>query len=340
MDYYLRTYLGGCDWWSAYERFGMDHAIYVSPKYIYAEDRSRWDVRHAELGKDEDGNDRWEEEIITPKGKLHQRGARNAYTEWTTEYIIKTETDFEIWNEFRPIPVKVDLSPVWEVKNRLGDKGIIRSHPFSPGQGSPWQSFCTLIDTEKAIYMAMDKPDFLHHAMEEILKRTLEITKLWKGTPADMVELGGGAGSSTVISPDMFREFCLPYDRRQIELFHEIGVKTVYHLCGGVMAMLDMVVESGTDGLETMTPPSMGGDCDLAEASRRVGDKLFFIGGFDQNAGFERGTPEKARQLVVECFEATKDHAGYILCPSDHFFFGDPACLKAFAEAAKECVYS
>jgi hypothetical protein len=106
------------------------------------------------------------------------------------------------------------------------------------------------------------------------------------------------------------------------------------------MPMLDLVVESGADGLETMTPAAMGGDCDLREASRRVGDKLFFIGGFDQNAGFERGTPETARKLVRACFEATLDHAGYILCPSDHFFRGDPACLAAFAEEARQCVYA
>lgn len=36
---------------------------------------------------------------------------------------------------------------------------------------------------------------------------------------------------------------------------------------------------------------TMGGDCGLAEAKRRMGDKRFLIGGFDQNAGFERGNP-------------------------------------------------
>jgi uroporphyrinogen-III decarboxylase len=162
---------------------------------------------------------------------------------------------------------------------------------------------------------------------------------MWKGTPADMVETGGGAGSNTVISPKMFAEFCLPYDQQQHAALHEAGLKVVYHLCGGLMHMLEMVAENGADGLETMTPPSMGGDCNLQEASRRVGDKLFFIGGFDQNAGFEQGTPETARRLVFECFEATKDNAGYILAPSDHFFYGDPANLQAFADAAKECLY-
>ena len=138
----------------------------------------------------------------------------------------------------------------------------------------------------------------------------------------------------------MFREYCLPYDQRQVRLMHDLGLKVVYHLCGGVMPMLDLVAETGSDGLETMTPPAMGGDCDLREASRRAGEKLFFIGGFDQNAGFERGTPEVARRQVFECFEATQDHAGYIVCPSDHFFFGDPQCLQAFVDAARECVYS
>ena len=105
------------------------------------------------------------------------------------------------------------------------------------------------------------------------------------------------------------------------------------------MPMLELVVESGADGIETMTPVNMGGDCNLSEASERVGDNLFFIGGFDQNEGFERGNPTAVRRLVFECFEDTKDHAGYICCPSDHFFHGSIESLQAFADACKECVY-
>ena len=87
-----------------------------------------------------------------------------------------------------------------------------------------------------------------------------------------------------------------------------------------------------------MTPTSMGGDCDLAEAEKMVGGRLFFIGGFDQNAGFERGTPEEAKKQVYACHESCPD-GGYICSPSDHFFFGDPANIRAFADAAGECVY-
>lgn len=340
MPYYLENYLGGMDQWQAFEKFGMDYAIYVSPGYLYDDKAlANWLVERKDLGKDKTGNPRTLIEITTPKGTLRESITHTDVTSYNTEYILKDPKDFEIWNEFYPVPVRVDFTAMQEVKDRLGDKGIIRSHPFSPGQGSPWQSFCTLFGTEMSIMLGMEEPETLHHILEAIVRKTLRATELWENTPADMVEVGGGAGSSTVISPNFYREFGLLYDQRQNKLFHEVGLKVVNHFCGGLMPMLDLVVESGADGLETMTPPSMGGDCNLREASRSVGEKLFFIGGFDQNAGFESGTPQVARKLVFECFEATRDHAGFILCPSDHFFHGDPSCLQAFAEAARECKY-
>ena len=340
MDYYLKHYLGGMDWYQAYAKFDMDCVIYDNPDYIYDDKTlANWVVQRKDRGKDEAGNRLWEETINTPKGTLHIAGADNDMMSWVTEEIIKTEKDFEIWSEYYLVPIATDFTRLVQIRDKLGDKGIIRSHPFSPGQGSPWQSFCILAGIERSIFWAIDNPDFIHHALNNILEKTLRVTELWKGTPADMVETGGGAGSSTVISPKIFEEFCLPYDKKQNKAFHELGLKVVCHLCGGVMDMLNLVVKSEADGLETMTPVSMGGDCNLAEASNKVGDKLFFIGGFDQNAGFERGTPEKARELVLECFESTKDYAGYIIAPSDHFFTGNPTNLKAFADACKECVY-
>ncbi len=340
MQYYLDTYLDGMDWWQAYERFDMDFAIYVNPRPVFAEkDLAAWEETATDLGLDDDGNRRTRIRIKTPKGTLTETIASNQYTGWSIEHMLKNEEDIEIFCEYLPIPERMDLEPVREVYDRLGDRGIVRMRPYSPGQGSPWQSFCTKLGTEEAIFLGMDEPELLHAALERILRRTVRAAELCEGVKADMVEVGGGAGSSTVISPDFYREFGLPYDRQQNRAFRASGVKVVNHFCGGLMPMLDLVVESEADGLETMTPASMGGDCDLREASRRVGDKLFFIGGFDQNAGFEHGTPENARAQVFACFEATRDHAGYIVAPSDHFFHGDPANLQAFADACKKCVY-
>jgi uroporphyrinogen decarboxylase len=339
MKYYLDTYLKGMDQYQAYEYFGMDPVIYTGPDFIYAgKDQANWIVNHRDLGVDKDGNHQWRATITTPGGALTTRGAYNQFTPWTTEFLIKNEQDFEIWNKYVPVPQKVDWTPVIEAKKRIGDTGIVRGGYYDFGQGSPWQSFCILFDTEPAIMASFDKPDWMHYVLNSMLEKKMAVIERGGKFEMDLIETGGGAGSSTVISPSLQREFCLPYDKKQHAAIHAAGAKVVYHLCGGLMPMLDIVVENGADGLETMTPPEMGGDCNLAEATRRVGDKLFFIGGFDQNAGFESGNPKVVREMVHRLFETCPD-GGYICSPSDHFFFGDPDNIRAFVAAAKECIY-
>lgn len=339
MAYYLKTYLNSMDQYQAYDYVGMDPVIYTGPKYIYnTKDMENWVVDLREQGLDNHGNYLWIKVITTPDGTLTEKGAYNQFTQWTTERIIKNEKDFEIWNKYVPIPEKVDWAPVLEAKQRIGERGIVRGSFFDFGQGSPWQSFCTMFDTEPAIMACFDKPDWVHHVMSSLLQKKLTVIDRGNKIELDLVETGGGAGSNTVISPTLHKEFCLPYDKLQHKALHEAGTKVVYHLCGGLTAMLDLVAQNGADGLETMTPPEMGGDCDLEETNRRVGHKLFFIGGFDQNRGFENGNPEIVREMVYKLFKSCPG-GGYICSPSDHFFFGNPENIKAFVEAAKECQY-
>jgi len=340
MSYYLNTYLGGVDDLAAYERFGMDKVIYRAPEMVWAEkDLDAWRKDYRDLGIDADGNRRWMETIDTPKGRLVHRGASNVFTAWETEPLIKSPQDFELFALYAPMPSALDAAPLRAAQQQLGRAGILRSWAYGYGQGSPWQDLCILAGTEQAIYWAQDDPQFVHHAMQVILDKRLAYVAMLQGMPIDLIETGGGAGSNTVISPRMFEEFLLPYDRVQHDALHAAGMRVVYHLCGGVMKMLELVAQNGADGLETMTPPTMGGDCDLAEANRRVGHKLFFVGGFDQNAGFERGTPESVRAQVL-ALHAARPQGGYICCPSDHFFFGDPRNIQAFVDAARECVYA
>jgi len=195
-----------------------------------------------------------------------------------------------------------------------------------------------LVGTEEAILYTFDKPAWVHEVLCALLSLKMAVIEMGGTFHQDLVEMGGGAGSSTVISPTLHENFCLPYDKVQIKAVQDAGAKVVYHLCGGMMPLLDVVVQNGADGLETMTPPSMGGDCDLAVAHQQIGSKIFFIGGFDQNAGFEQGTPEKARALVEACHQA-RPVGGYICSPSDHFFKGDPVNIQAFVDACVNSTY-
>ena len=107
-----------------------------------------------------------------------------------------------------------------------------------------------------------------------------------------------------------------------------------------MMPILEMIADMGPDAMETFTPRDMGADVDLAEAKRRIGERVCMIGGFDQFHFFTGCTPEQTRAEVRRCFEAAGGGGGYILAPSDHFFEADLKLLEAFVDEAKQCVYS
>ena len=160
-----------------------------------------------------------------------------------------------------------------------------------------------------------------------------------KGADYDILELGGGDASTTVISPKIFDDFVAPYDSELIKTAHEAGQRIVYHTCGGMMPILENIAAMQPDAMETFTPPAMGGDVDLAQAKGRIGEKVCMIGGFDQFHYFQECSPEETRAAVRKCFEQAGENGGYILCPSDHFFDADIELLKAFADEAKKCRY-
>jgi hypothetical protein len=63
------------------------------------------------------------------------------------------------------------------------------------------------------------------------------------------------------------------------------------------------------------------------------------IGGMDQFNILTEGTPEQIRKEVHRLFEGFGRDGGYILSASDHFFDAPAENLRAFADAARECVY-
>ena len=134
------------------------------------------------------------------------------------------------------------------------------------------------------------------------------------GAPFDILELGGGDASSTVISPKIFDSFVAPYDSKIIESAHENGQRIVYHTCGGMMPILENIAAMKPDAMETFTPAGMGGDADLKLAKKRIGDKVCMIGGFDQFHFLTGCTPEETRREVRRCFEAAGEGGGVIFC--------------------------
>ena len=279
--------------------------------------------------------------FVTPKGTLTMLLQSNEHTAWVVEHPIKEKRDIELVAEFATAP-KCDVEAVNRVADEYGERALVRGHICCFdifGQPGTWQDACCIVGTQRMIMETYDDPGWVHELLAILNRRKQVFIRSLKGARYDVLELGGGDASTTVISPKLFEKFVAPYDAKLIALAHEAGQRIAYHTCGGMMPILEQIAGMGPDAMETFTPPDMGGDVDLAEAKRRIGDKVCLIGGFDQFHFFTGCTPEQTRAEVRRCFEAAGQGGGYILSPSDHFFDADPALVAAFADEARRCTY-
>ncbi len=359
MPFFLNTYMNGISFDEFFDHFGIDPIHWTVPhkpdesSSEYADpDQSapgflesrrvaadQWRIESQEIPHPEYTTIRYT--FITPKGRLTMVTQSNEHTTWVTEYLIKEKRDIDMIGEYVTTP-KCDVQQVNKEAEAFGQRGLIRGHIccFDVfGQPGTWQDACCLVGAEKMILNTYDDPEWVHALLKILQTRKLGFVKSLKGAKYDILELGGGDASTTVISPKIFRTFVAPYDSEIIAAAHEAGQRIAYHTCGGMMPILEDLAAMGPDAMETFTPPGMGADVDLAEAKQRIGDKVCMIGGFDQSYYFQSATPEETRAAVRRCFDEAGQDGGYILAPSDHFFDAKIELFQAFADEALKCTY-
>jgi uroporphyrinogen decarboxylase len=275
--------------------------------------------------------------IRTPGGTLTYSAAGNRATTWITEYLIKRDEDIFLIDKYMPVP-DLERAAVSKLYDKVGDKGILRGFVWG-NQAGCWQHAACLMDIQELILRAIDNPDWVHDLLEILLRKKLRFIETMKGAKFDLVETGGGAASSTLISPALHREFCLPYDRRMHDALHALGFTVAYHTCGGTRGIEELIVANGCDASETLAPTSIGGNQEPWEFKEKIGGRLALIGGLDQFNVLTTGTEADIRAMVFKLFEKVGPDGGYILSASDHFFDTPPENLRVYAEAARECVY-
>jgi uroporphyrinogen decarboxylase len=359
MPSFLRNHLQGVSQQEFFDRFGLDAIRWVvahradaeAGEYVdphqgplgFLEARriatAQWRVETEAIAGAESPTTRYR--FVTPRGELSMVLQANEHTAWVTEHLIKEKSDIDLLGEFMTAP-KCDTAAVNAAVDEFGQRGIVRGHIccFDVfGQPGCWQDAACLVGIERLIMATYDDAAWVHELLGTVQRRKLTFTRSLAGARYDLLELGGGDASSTVISPALFDRFVAPYDAPIIEAAHSAGQRIVYHTCGGMMPLLERIAAMGPDAMETFTPTGMGGDTDLAEAKRRIGDRVCMIGGFDQFHFFRGCSAAQTRTEVRRCFEAAGEGGGYILSPSDHFFEAEPALLEAFADEAGCCAY-
>jgi uroporphyrinogen decarboxylase len=343
--YHLDKYMGGISDLEAFMKVGLDAQIQ------YFEDMAQFWLVDADFTKfntpswkdvpkvvSSDPDNRIVHHTIkTPLGELTYKTAGDRKTTWITEYLIKRDEDIRLIRNYMPVP-RLDLHPIAKKYEEIGDNGILRGFVWGDQAGC-WQHAACLMDITELIYATFDKPDWVHELLGILLEKKMQFIDSMKDAKFDLIETGGGSSSSTLISPDIHKEFCLPYDRTMHDALHDLGFAITYHTCGGTYGIEEYIAENGCDASETMAPTSLGGNQEPWEFKRKIGKRIACIGGLDQFNVLTSGSIADIRKTIQELFEKVGSEGGYICSASDHFFETPPENLIEFARAARDCVY-
>ncbi len=330
--------MGGLTERQFFDRFDLDAICWTTPIEEGQADRN-WEVRCEKVPDSRYQSTRCT--FTTPRGSLTTLLQDDGRTTWVRERLLKQKRDIEILAAIELEP-RCDVAAINEAACSFGDRGIVRGGvPGFPVYGQPgcWQDAAVLFGIEPLILATFSDPAWVNELLAILQRPKLAFLQSACGARFDLVELGGGDASSTVISPQIFDRFVAPFDQPLIAAAHDAGLRIVYHTCGGMMPLLERIADMEPDAMETFTPRSMGGDTRMAEAKRRIGGRVCMIGGFDQFHDFVRCPPEQTRRAVRRLFEEAGEDGGYILAPSDHFFEADDVLLRSFADEAHACVY-
>ena len=140
--------------------------------------------------------------------------------------------------------------------------------------------------------------------------------------------------TAPIMSPDMFREFVLPYLQEMVDVAKQKGVPFIKHTDGNLWPIIDMIVDTGIDALDPLEPIA---GMDIAKMKRLYGDRIALAGNIDCTELLTHGAEEDVVEAVKETIAKAGVGGGYILASSNSIHPGvKPQNYKAMVEAARK----
>ncbi len=185
----------------------------------------------------------------------------------------------------------------------------------------PIAEYGDLRGVESTLMDLIDKPEIFAEACEIIVDNAINFARAQIKAGADMIGVGDAAAS--LISPDMYVEHVLPWEKKLVEDIHDAGAAVKLHICGNIAKNIEHMVKTGADIIDVdwMVP--------LEDARKAVGEDVVLCGNFDPAGVLLQGTPEHVADAAEGCLAFGGER--FILMPGCEVPPGTPEeNLRAF----------
>ena len=142
------------------------------------------------------------------------------------------------------------LEAVRQLRDYFGDEILIRGN----ADQAPF-SLASMMRTPATWMMdLLDEPNrpYVFQLLEYCTQATCEFVRLMREFGAHMTSNGDSPAGPTMISPEMYRRYALPYEQQVVATAHRLSLPYILHICGNTQSIL----------------------ADMVESARRLGDRL------------------------------------------------------------------
>jgi uroporphyrinogen-III decarboxylase len=131
------------------------------------------------------------------------------------------------------------------IRKEIKDKYLI-----VPGLTGPFSQLVFMLGLTETLLLIYDQPDDLKQALEWRTLKAVEWADELINSGVESVWIGEGAASSSIISPETYTEFVLPYAAKVVDHLNSNGVTTIMHVCGDINQSVDIIARTGVNALD------------------------------------------------------------------------------------------
>src|SRR5208282_4356230 len=139
-----------------------------------------------------------------------------------------------------------------------------------------------------------DDPPFVRDLFEFVLELGLQFGKAQVEAGVDIIGVGDAAAS--LVGPQIYEEFVLPYEKRLVDGLHALGTKVRLHICGNTSRIL---AGMGSLGCEIV---DIDFKVPLAAARVAMGPQQILAGNIDPVKTLRNGTPASVAAAIAHCY--------------------------------------
>ena len=111
-----------------------------------------------------------------------------------------------------------------------------------------------LLGTQNLMMALMDEPAAVHRAIRQRQQAALRQAREICEAGARFIWIGEGMASSSLLSPQMYAEFVLPYEQELADEIRRLGALSLLHICGNITPALALIAQSRADGVDVDAP--------------------------------------------------------------------------------------